>query len=120
DNEVHFEAESKQDFFYQGTLDNQALPWNISITYVLDGEEIKPIELAGKSGQLEIQIETSENTKVDPVFFEYYLLQIEMTLDPLHFGHIQAPEGTEANDGRSEEHTSELQSRFDLVCRLLL
>src|SRR5699024_11397025 len=24
------------------------------------------------------------------------------------------------NDDRSEEHTSELQSRFDLVCRLLL
>src|SRR5699024_12709962 len=24
------------------------------------------------------------------------------------------------NDNRSEEHTSELQSRFDLVCRLLL
>src|SRR5207249_8175171 len=29
--------------------------------------------------------------------------------------------GTPAQgDGRSEEHTSELQSRFDLVCRLLL
>src|SRR5437868_10738453 len=26
----------------------------------------------------------------------------------------------EAVEGRSEEHTSELQSRFDLVCRLLL
>src|SRR5207249_9003751 len=25
-----------------------------------------------------------------------------------------------SHDGRSEEHTSELQSRFDLVCRLLL
>src|SRR5699024_12036320 len=25
-----------------------------------------------------------------------------------------------AGSGRSEEHTSELQSRFDLVCRLLL
>src|SRR5437868_11388230 len=25
-----------------------------------------------------------------------------------------------ASGGRSEEHTSELQSRFDLVCRLLL
>src|SRR5699024_11802398 len=25
-----------------------------------------------------------------------------------------------ADPGRSEEHTSELQSRFDLVCRLLL
>src|SRR5699024_1359430 len=28
--------------------------------------------------------------------------------------------GTDLIDGRSEEHTSELQSRFDLVCRLLL
>src|SRR5437868_8969298 len=28
--------------------------------------------------------------------------------------------GREAMDARSEEHTSELQSRFDLVCRLLL
>src|SRR5438105_11462373 len=27
---------------------------------------------------------------------------------------------TRAVDGRSEEHTSELQSRVDLVCRLLL
>src|SRR5207249_7051398 len=27
---------------------------------------------------------------------------------------------TEAREARSEEHTSELQSRFDLVCRLLL
>src|SRR5207249_11814523 len=26
----------------------------------------------------------------------------------------------ESKKGRSEEHTSELQSRFDLVCRLLL
>src|SRR5438067_8086312 len=30
-----------------------------------------------------------------------------------------APRGPEVDD-RSEEHTSELQSRFDLVCRLLL
>src|SRR5699024_11340598 len=27
---------------------------------------------------------------------------------------------TSLNNNRSEEHTSELQSRFDLVCRLLL
>src|SRR5437868_11476044 len=28
--------------------------------------------------------------------------------------------GVRGSDSRSEEHTSELQSRFDLVCRLLL
>src|SRR5437773_6060856 len=31
-----------------------------------------------------------------------------------------AEAGARLNDGRSEEHTSELQSHHDLVCRLLL
>src|SRR5207249_7020421 len=31
-----------------------------------------------------------------------------------------APWSAKGSPGRSEEHTSELQSRFDLVCRLLL
>src|SRR5437867_5789499 len=30
------------------------------------------------------------------------------------------PRGARVDDGRSEEHTSELQSPYDLVCRLLL
>src|SRR5699024_12399262 len=30
------------------------------------------------------------------------------------------PAGSSSKSPRSEEHTSELQSRFDLVCRLLL
>src|SRR5699024_12213386 len=43
---------------------------------------------------------------------------------PLSVGHVtwnraQTPR-TERDRMRSEEHTSELQSRFDLVCRLLL
>src|SRR5699024_12695865 len=41
---------------------------------------------------------------------------------PLLRGHIITGKGMHINTehGRSEEHTSELQSRFDLVCRLLL
>src|SRR5207249_3311161 len=34
--------------------------------------------------------------------------------------HICAPFPSREGPSRSEEHTSELQSRFDLVCRLLL
>src|SRR2546421_4042338 len=33
---------------------------------------------------------------------------------------VGAHEGSDAREDRSEEHTSELQSRSDLVCRLLL
>src|SRR5699024_11220651 len=45
-----------------------------------------------------------------------------MEVRDVHYSHygrmcpIETPEGP----NRSEEHTSELQSRFDLVCRLLL
>src|SRR5207249_6586517 len=35
-------------------------------------------------------------------------------------GHRPAGTGSRGGTERSEEHTSELQSRFDLVCRLLL
>src|SRR5437868_9346929 len=33
---------------------------------------------------------------------------------------VRCPRHQPGNRSRSEEHTSELQSRFDLVCRLLL
>src|SRR5438067_9177787 len=33
---------------------------------------------------------------------------------------LPPPHPMASNESRSEEHTSELQSRFDLVCRLLL
>src|SRR5699024_11309126 len=46
-------------------LENHPLPWDIEITYLLDGEKVDPNALAGKGGSLEIQIETSANEKVD-------------------------------------------------------
>src|SRR5690349_23202257 len=36
------------------------------------------------------------------------------------FGHVAVDDREEGRLARSEEHTSELQSRRDLVCRLLL
>ncbi|WP_010531339.1 hypothetical protein [Lentibacillus jeotgali] len=102
DNKVRFQAEGEE-FYYQGDLDNRPLPWNIDITYLLDGEEVAPDELAGKSGSLEIQIATSANENVDPVFFKNYLLQISLTLDPTKADDIQAPDGTKATSGKNTQ-----------------
>src|SRR5699024_11891906 len=58
--------------------------------------------------------------------FEHLRERRHGLLGPLALGaqsHLVAlvrPEGQQHQDARSEEHTSELQSRFDLVCRLLL
>src|SRR5699024_11647017 len=42
------------------------------------------------------------------------------SLIPEFIGRVPIISNLEELDVRSEEHTSELQSRFDLVCRLLL
>ena len=101
DGEINFHAK-EETFYYQGELEGKLLPWDISITYLLNGKEMKPEELAGKSGDLEIQLTTSANENVDPMFFEYYMLQISLQLDPLIFHDIQAPKGTEANEGKNK------------------
>ncbi|WP_338322969.1 YhgE/Pip domain-containing protein [Oceanobacillus halophilus] len=101
---VEFQA-AEGKFYYQGNMNNESLPWNISISYFLDGEKMNPEELAGKDGHVEIHIETTANKQVDPLFFENYLLQISMTLDPTIYSNIQAPDGMIANAGKNKQVT---------------
>lgn len=51
------------DIYYQGTADAE-LPVTIQATYKLDGVEIEPSELEGKSGQLTIEYTYKNNSKV--------------------------------------------------------
>lgn len=101
-NEIQFQTDEKE-FYYQGELETKTLPWDITITYLLDGKKVSSEELAGQSGNLEIQITTAANEKVNATFYENYLLQISLTIDPLIFEDIQAPEGTEANEGKNKQ-----------------
>ncbi|NCB30405.1 MAG: hypothetical protein EOM66_03245 [Clostridia bacterium] len=43
-------------FYYQGNMESTELPWLIDISYTLDGQEISPADLGGKSGRLAIHI----------------------------------------------------------------
>ncbi|WP_153465409.1 YhgE/Pip domain-containing protein [Sediminibacillus terrae] len=102
DGEVTVDAPEGK-FYYQGNMEGQSLPWDVSITYLLDGKEIEPAELAGKDGHVEIKIATSANEKVDPVFFENYLLQISLSLNLDNYRNIEAPDGTLANAGKNKQ-----------------
>jgi putative membrane protein len=92
-------------FTYQGNMKEEAeLPWNVEISYVLDGKKVDPSELAGKSGHLEIQVDTAENESADSVFYENYLLQVSMSL-PNTYENIEAADGMVANAGKNKQIT---------------
>lgn len=95
----------KGKFYYQGNMNDEPLPWDIAIVYYLDGKEISPEHLAGKDGHIKIQIETSANEKVSPVFFENYLLQISLPLESSIFTNIKSPDGMIANAGKNYQVT---------------
>ncbi|WP_077618132.1 hypothetical protein [Bacillus sinesaloumensis] len=104
DNQVEIEAPEGK-FYYQGSLKDKALPWDISVTYLLDGQKINPLELAGKDGNVQIKITTSANTDINPVFFTNYLLQVSLTLDPAIYSNIDAGKGMLANAGKNKQVT---------------
>lgn len=58
---ISWETEDK-DIYYQGKSDEE-LPVSMEITYYLDGQEIAPEELAGKSGKLEMKIQYKNHSK---------------------------------------------------------
>lgn len=52
-----------QDIYYQGTTDKE-LPVGVKLVYELDGKEISPEELPGKSGALKIRVSYTNRSRV--------------------------------------------------------
>lgn len=100
--EISFHAEEGK-FYYQGDMENVELPWDISITYKLDGNKIMPEELAGKTGALEITIDTKKNNAVDSRYYENYLLQISLSLDAETTRNIVAEDAAVAEAGTAKQ-----------------
>ncbi|MBT2709042.1 hypothetical protein [Bacillus sp. ISL-47] len=92
-------------FYYQGNMkDDSELPWDIKISYLLDGQKVTPSDLAGKRGHVEINIDTAANGNVDTVFYENYLLQVSIMLSN-KYENIEAPGGMIANAGKNKQIT---------------
>lgn len=90
--------------YYEGTMDTAtALPWLVKLTYTLDGAEIAPEELGGKSGALAIRLQVSRNPACTGDFFDQYALQVTMTLDTDRAQNIVADGATMANVGSNKQ-----------------
>lgn len=94
-----------EDIYYQGTTDEE-LPVSVKLTYFLDGKEVKPDELKGKSGHLKIQVQYTNNEKktvtVDGKEEEVYTPFVMMTgmiLPNETFSNVTIDNGKVISDG---------------------
>ena len=91
-----------QVFYYQGTLEDTALPWNFSFNYCIDGKVVDPSELAGRDGHLEMKFSIVRNSAFPPFFSDNMMLQLTMTLDCERCSNIVAPDATIVTAGSSK------------------
>lgn len=87
--------------YYQGTPGDLALPWLISIRYLMDGAELEPAGLSGADGQLRIEMDISQNPAAPAGWYEAYALQVTATLDANSCNHPRAEGGTIVSAGGS-------------------
>lgn len=89
--------------YYQGSMENARIPWNISITYTLDGKEITADKLCGKSGALKMRLRITGNTACANDYYNNYALQAAITLDTRLCKNIEADGATVANVGSDKQ-----------------
>lgn len=101
---VNITTDAKR-IYYQGGLKKVELPWDISLTYKLDGKAVTAEEIAGKSGEVEIRFTVTQNEECAGTFYDDYALQASFTLPGDVFGDISAPDATVAAVGADRQLT---------------
>lgn len=87
------------DIYYQGTSEKKP-PITQNITYYLDGKEIAPKELAGKSGKVKIRFDYTNHEKSGDVYVPFMAIS-GMVLDD-SFRNVQVINGKVIADGNRQ------------------
>ena len=96
------------DIYYQGKSDKD-LPVSVSIKYYLDGTEIKPEDLAGKTGHLRMEVtytNTAKQTKKiddkDVDIYSPFVMMTGMILPGDNYTNVTVDNGKVISDGDKE------------------
>ena len=96
-----------------------ALPVDVKISYRLDGQEISPEELAGKSGKAVIRIDyTNNQSETEMVngasqkLYVPFLMVSALLLDGEHFKNVTVENGRLVNDGTRSAMPSRVWRRI--------
>lgn len=94
-----------EDIYYQGETDKK-LPVDVKITYLLDGKEMSPDEIAGKSGKVTIRFDYINNEVKEVVvggvsqkMYVPFTMISGMILDGDKFSNVEINSGKVISDG---------------------
>ena len=93
------------DIYYQGSSDKN-LPVSMKVTYYLDGKEIKPKDLIGKSGKVKIHYEYENHSEVtktingkQTTIYTPFTMITAAILNTDNFSNVKATNGKVISDG---------------------
>lgn len=88
------------DIYYQGTTDKE-LPIDMKMTYYLDGKEISPEDLAGKSGKVTIRMDYTNKEKTEDGVYVPFTAVTGMMLNK-NFTNVEVTNGKVVSDGNNQ------------------
>lgn len=101
-------AAGGNDIYYQGET-NASLPVSVKITYYLDGRQIQPDALAGKSGKVKIRIDyqnhSGQKVKVgdtEETISTPFMMATGMILPGDKFSNVEVVNGKVVSDGKND------------------
>lgn len=116
-------AANGSDIYYQGKS-SEKLPVDVKITYKLDGEEIEPSELAGKSGKVTIRFDYTNNTKQtvkagskNSEVISPFVMLSGMILPVDKFSNVQVENGKVISEGSNQIVVGYAVPGFKQSCR---
>ncbi len=96
------------DLYYRGTT-SKPLPLEVSITYSMDGRELSPEEIAGKSGKMEMKLRFKNTTSKEvivsgrqTVMHTPLMVVAGMSFSDDHFSNLQVSDGSVVADGNNQ------------------
>lgn len=103
--EIIWNISGEKNFSYTGTVGEEYynnIPWKFNISYKLNGVEVKPEELLGKSGLVKITIDFTSNENCKSYYRNNYILEVTASYDMSKYLSVDSSEAMITDTGNNK------------------
>lgn len=103
--EIIWNVSGEKNFSYTGTVGEEYynnIPWKFNISYKLNGVEVKPEELLGKSGLVKITIDFTSNENCKSYYRNNYILEVTASYDMSKYLSVDSSEAMITDTGNNK------------------